>query len=77
MIIAKLMREAGMPQETPDGRRDFHGLRSSFISHLADQNLPVHELMVLSRHQDITTSRSCLKPQGDLLKRAVNLNPDI
>jgi integrase len=35
---------------------DFHGLRHSYISHLADQNIRPEILMKLARHRDIKTT---------------------
>ncbi|HZL37322.1 MAG TPA: tyrosine-type recombinase/integrase [Tepidisphaeraceae bacterium] len=45
---------------------DFHALRHSFITHLADQNIRPEVLMKLARHRDIRTT----------LKHYVHFRPD-
>jgi site-specific recombinase XerD len=59
------------------GKRDFHSLRSSYISHLADRGLAVHEVQRLARHSDIKTTQGYMTPTADLAKRAARLLPDL
>ncbi|MFW6456994.1 MAG: tyrosine-type recombinase/integrase [Planctomycetota bacterium] len=43
-----------IPAETSQGHVDFHALRTTFCTHLANAGTPVHTLKKLARHSDVS-----------------------
>jgi integrase len=67
-MIEKDLNLAGISQVTPDGELDFHALRSTFITWLDENGVPIAEIQKLARHADIRTTAAYLK--SSRLKRA-------
>lgn len=66
--------DAMIPRVTDQGLfRDFHALRTSRLTHLADANVPPHILGKMARHSNVTTTLSYYtKVTDDLMETWTN-----
>ena len=70
LMIASDMKEAGIPRNAENGKRDFHALRNTYISNLGESGLSAKEVQTLARHSDVRITLGYMKQGRELSRRA-------
>ena len=71
-IMKRDLKAAGVPFETPDGRFDFHALRTGFTTQLQRGGADIRTAQIAARHADaMTTLRHYSKAQASEVVEAI------